>query len=395
MLGATACAPANRTADGVIALRGATIHPAPNSPPIPQGVVLIRDGKIEAVGSAASIEVPEGAAELDLTGQYLVAGYWNSHVHFAGERWAGADSAQAARLNAAVREMLTRWGVTSAFDTGSDLAGTLALRQRIDSGDVDGPRIFTTGDIIFPSGAPMGRFRVTSPGEAGAAADSLLARNADGIKVYAQAWWDPALVLSPEVLARVVAAAHQRNLPVFAHPSNRVGLHNAVAAGVDVLTHTTPQIGPWSDSLIASMRAADMALIPTLALWRFELEKESVPAAEIAEFQGRGVAQLRAWFAAGGTVLFGTDVGYMTDFSTVEELEQMAAAGMSFHDILASMTTVPAAWNGLEASSGRIAAGFDADLVVLGSDPTRDITALADVRYTFRGGRPIYSAAEQ
>src|SRR5690606_34844107 len=175
MLGAAACAPANRTADGVIALRGATIHPAPNSPPIPQGIVLIRDGKIEAVGSAASIEVPEGAAVLDLTGQYLVAGFWNSHVHFAGERWAGADTAEPARLNAAVREMLTRWGVTSAFDTGSDLAGTLALRQRIDSGDVDGPRIFTTGDIIFPAGAPWGRFRVTSPAEAGAAADSLLA----------------------------------------------------------------------------------------------------------------------------------------------------------------------------------------------------------------------------
>jgi len=196
-------------------------------------------------------------------------------------------------------------------------------------------------------------------------------------------------VLSPEVLASVVAEAHRRNVPVFAHPSNNAGLHNAAAAGVDVMVHTTPQIGPWSDSLIARMRAGDVALIPTLKLWRFELEREGVPAEETAEFQARGVAQLRAWFEAGGTVLFGTDVGYMTDYSPVDELEQMAVAGMGFRDILASMTTSPAARNGLGASSGRIAAGFDADLVVLGSDPARSVAALADVRYTFRNGRPI------
>ena len=385
-----------QTTNASLVLRGATIYTAPDNPRIADGVVIIRDGKIAAVGRRSEIPAPAGMPVLELTGLVLVPGFWNSHVHFSGTQWAGADTAAPARLAESVRAMLTRWGFTTVFDTGSELENTLALKRRIEAGAVDGPKIFTTGDILFPVGAPLPvgaprvRFRVAAPNEAVAATTTLLDGGADAIKVYAQAFWDLSLKLSPDVLAAVVAEAHRRNVQVFAHPSNRDGLYNAVGAGVDVLVHTTPQIGPWGNELVARMKASNIALIPTLKLWRFEGVRERVPAPDIEAFQRRGIAQLREYHSAGGAILFGTDVGYMTDFSTLEEFQKMSEAGMGFRDILASLTVTPAARRGLGASTGKVAVGFDGDLVVLGSDPARSVDAFADVAYTIRAGRVIY-----
>src|SRR5262245_1459120 len=99
-----------------LALRGATIYPAPQSAPIRNGVVITRNGRIEAVGST-EVTIPAGMPVLDLTGQVLVAGFWNSHVHFQ-DSFASADTAPAEKLSAAMRDMLLQWGFTTVFDTG-------------------------------------------------------------------------------------------------------------------------------------------------------------------------------------------------------------------------------------------------------------------------------------
>jgi imidazolonepropionase-like amidohydrolase len=335
---------------------------------------------------------------LDVTGKVVVAGFWNSHVHFTPEAgFAGADTASGPGLADALRAMLTRWGFTTVFDTGSELANTLSLRRRIESGEVPGPRIFTTGGILFPPGAGNrpGMYLAATPADAVAHATELLDGGADAIKVYAQTFWDLKLKLTPEVLAAVVAEARRRNTQVFAHPTNSDGLRNSVAAGVDVLVHTTPQIGPWGPELVGRMKAGNIALIPTLTLWRFELARNNVPVEGIERFQQRGVAQLREYSTAGGPILFGTDVGYMTTFDTREEFVKMGEAGMTFSEILASLTTTPASRRGLASTSGRIAPGFDADLVVLASDPSRDPGAFAEVLYTIRGGRVIHQSGRQ
>ena len=392
LLGAGSPRASGQSVNPGLALRGATIYAAPDSPSVLDGTVIIRDGKIAAVGTRAGITVPTGMPVVDLTGLTLVAGFWNNHVHFSEAKWIPADDIAPARLAEAFREMLTRWGFTTVFDTGSPLENTLALRRRVEAGAVDGPRIFTTGDILFPPEAPRNRYHLETPAEATAASKELLDLGADALKVYAQTFWDLNLKLSPPVLAAVVTEAHRRKVQVFAHPSNRDGLLNAIDAGVDALMHTTPQIGPWGPALVARMKSADIALVPTLKLWRFELLKDKVPAPGIETFQGRGVAQLREYSSAGGPILFGTDVGYMTDYSTLEEFEKMAEAGMGFRDILASLTTVPAGRRGLAGRSGRVAVGFDADLVALQNDPVQGARAFASVKFTIRGGRVIYDA---
>jgi len=105
------------------------------------------------------------------------------------------------------------------------------------------------------------------------------------------------------------------------------------------------------------------------------------------------VDQLRAWLACDGDVLFGNDLGAV-DYDPSEEYLLMSEAGMSFYQILASLTTTPAERFGESHKLGRIAQGFEADLVVLNGDPSKDIRALTSVRYTLRSGEIIYSTAK-
>ena len=77
-------------------------------------------------------------------------------------------------------------------------------------------------------------------------------------------------------------------------------------------------------------------------------------------------------------------------FDTTEEFKWMSRGGMSYQQILASLTTNPARRFGLDRHSGRIAKGYDADLVVLRSDPAHGAIAFADVQYTIRNGNVIY-----
>lgn len=376
---------------GDLALRGPTIYVDAQSLPIFNGVVIIRNGRIAAIGPRSEVNIPVGMQVLELNSKTLLPGFWNSHVHFAG-RFDGADTANPTRLAMALREMVTGWGFTTVFETGGTLSNTTALRARIESGAVPGPKIFTTGPILYPRGAHYGTMEIATPADAISAVDTLTEQGVDAIKVYAQAFWDLSLQLSPPVLASVVAEAHRHGLQVFAHPSNADGLRNAVNAGVDQLVHTTPQIGPWGTALVEQMKASNIALIPTLKLWQFELQRDTagIPASIVDEFTHRGVIQLAEYFSAGGPILFGTDVGYMTDYSTLAEFMLMGEAGMGFRDILVSLTTAPIARRGLSASTGRIAVGFDADLVVLRADPAADIGAFANVLYTIRAGRIIF-----
>jgi len=178
---------------------------------------------------------------------------------------------------------------------------------------------------------------------------------------------------------------------VFAHPQTRDGLLAAVHGGADVLAHSIPNAGQLDDATLTLMKNAGIAVIPTLKLWKHELRNDR--SSQRDQFVKAGVDQMRSWVGSGGTVLFGTDVGYMDDYDATEEYELMAEAGMDFRQILASLTTAPAERFGESKRLGRIAEGFLADLVVLSGDPSKDVRALAAVRYTIRAGEVIYGRA--
>jgi imidazolonepropionase-like amidohydrolase len=310
--------------------------------------------------------------------------------------------------------MITQYGFTSVFDTWSMWENTRRLRERIDSGEIAGPRIRSTGQATFPKGVaatpqaematqaawgalgfmPLERIqipRVAEASEALVAARNLLDEGTDGLKFYAAAPGRNGVAMPDSVISALVKEGHSRGKPVFAHPTSASGLMASVQAGVDVLAHTTPQSGPWDESILAAMRQARVALIPTLTLWRYELRHEGISMADGLEESA--VGQLRAWVRAGGEVLFGTDVGYMTEYDPTDEYALMAKAGMTFRQILASLTTAPAERFGASKQLGRIGSGFAADLTILRNDPSKDIRAFAAVDYTIRDGRVIYRSS--
>jgi imidazolonepropionase-like amidohydrolase len=88
--------------------------------------------------------------------------------------------------------------------------------------------------------------------------------------------------------------------------------------------------------------------------------------------------------------MFGTDVGYMEDYSTADEFRALAESGLNFRDILRMLTVAPAARFGVAAKLGTITSGKMADLVVLDGDPASAVTAFSRVRFTIRTGRVIY-----
>lgn len=300
--------------------------------------------------------------------------------------------------------MLVRHGFTTVVDTGSHWPITSALRRRIEAGEVTGPRILTAGEILFPKGGapPAESFRgiditpgamleIGTPEDAGIRTRRQLDQGADAIKLYVATWWnDPPTRLSIDVVRSAANEAHRRGKLVLAHPSDIRGIETALAGGVDVLVHTTPAAGPWPHALVERMRQR-VALVPTLKLWRAELLREGVPETQGRAFQRAAVDQLQTFTRAGGEVLFGTDVGYMQDDDTREEFDLMAAAGMDFRQILASLTTAPAARFGGAGRSGRIVPGEISDLVLLDSDPAADVSAFAHVSGVIRGGRVIHS----
>jgi imidazolonepropionase-like amidohydrolase len=198
----------------------------------------------------------------------------------------------------------------------------------------------------------------------------------------------------PAQIARAAAdEAHQHGKMVMAHPTDLEGVQAALAAGVDVLVHTTLGVEtPWPDALRQDVIAAHMAVVPTLKLLRYELQKEGVPDDVSERLIAASVEHVRTFAEAGGELLFGTDVGYMTDYDPTEEYVLMSRAGLKPMQILASLTTKPAQrWNE-STRRGRLAQGLDADIVVLGADPMERPENFANVRCTIRQGAAIYSA---
>jgi imidazolonepropionase-like amidohydrolase len=393
-------APAEPSSD--LALVHAKVYPTPQAVPIMDAVVLIHDGKIVAVGKDDEVQIPRSAYIIECAGRVVVAGFWNSHVHFTEDAWHDAATAPVAKLEEHMQTMLTKWGDTTVFDIGSFPQDTLALRRRVESGEVAGPKIYTTAGAIYPeNGIPvyipkdlaqqMKPFEAATPADATRLARQSLAMGGDGIKLFAGAiaGGGKVIPMPVDVIRAAVDVAHAAGKPVFAHPSNHVGTDNALAGGVDILAHTIPMELDWTPEELQRMKEQHVALTPTLSLFPDEERKFGGSEGAKADVLAHAVAQLKSYFSKGGTILFGTDVGYTQLYDTTSEYEYMGRAGMNFRDILASLTTNPAAFF-KAGRTGRVVTGYAADLVVLDGDPAVDLRNFAKVSYTIRAGRVIY-----
>jgi imidazolonepropionase-like amidohydrolase len=389
-----------------LALVHAKIYPSPTGPPIDDGAILVHGGRIRAIGPSAKVKVPRFARAVtvvDCHGLVVTAGFWNSHVHIFTAGLLHADKQSSDEISSQLDRMLTRWGFTTVFDIASVLDNTNNIRRRIEKGEVRGPRILTVGEPFYPKGGTpiyvkafyeenhIPSAEVQSTPEAVERVRQQIREGADGIKIFVGAITaDGVLPMPVDIAKAIVSEAHRAGKPVFAHPSNTEGIEVAIQSGVDILAHTAPMSGDWTPAFVERLGSAHMALIPTLTLFDVEAKKAKVSAEENEMWIKLPVQELKAYSDAGGEILFGTDVGYTDHFDTAEEFALMSRAGMSFQQILASLTTNPAKRFGYSNHSGRVAKEMDADLVVLDGDPAKDVTAFSKVHEVIRSGKITY-----
>lgn len=394
-----------RAPEGSTVIRAARLYVAPDAPPIDDAAVVFADGRIVAAGPADEIAT-RGAERLPACdGGVVTAGFQNGHVHFIEAKFAGAREKPAAELGAALTDMLNRFGFTTVVDTASVLENTVALRARIEAGEIPGPRILTAGGALYPKDGvpiylrdlpPEFLASLSQPASVEEALEDVQANldgGADATKLFLMTPLGAGryAFMSPDIALAAADETHRRGLLVLAHPTDIEGIKLAIEAGVDVLVHTT--IGEaktaWDPTLVNQMLAKGMAVVPTLMLFPYELKRAQLPPHVVELATGDAVEQVRAYSKAGGQILFGTDVGYMADYDPSEEYRLMARA-LSPMQILASLTTAPAERWKESGRRGRVEAGKDADLAVLEADPAADVANFAKLRCTLRGGKPTF-----
>ena len=193
------------------------------------------------------MQIPSDARVIDCTGKTIVAGFWNSHVHFTEAVWRNAGSAPAAPLTAHMQEMLTRWGFTTVWSLGSDPDNSHGAAPPRQCGRNPRSQYFPRRQH-FPKGRPS---RLLAAGDAdcprrhagaGRGDGAVLPEiGLDGIKLFTGAYKGedkPVVNMDAAIAKAAVDVAHAQGKPVFAHPQNTAGIEAVIAAGVDVMAHT-------------------------------------------------------------------------------------------------------------------------------------------------------------
>lgn len=388
--------PPLRLAQGTLVIEHARIYVSPTEAPIDDGTVLVRDGVIAAVGHP--IEIPPGANVLPCGHCVVTAGFWNAHVHFTQPRWSMAEWKPAAALNAGLADMFLSRGFTTVVDLGSNLAETISIRRRIERGELDGPFIYTAGSPLYPPHGTPYYLRDTlpwwvlarmpqpeTPEQARRMVRNNLKEGADLTKLFTGSWVARGRVLPmPLAVAKAaVDATHLNGKLVFAHPSNLAGTRVAIDSGVDVLAHAPDDTEGIDKSLFAAMVHNNMAMTPTLKMFATTVSTKP-------DYLNPIYAEVRQFHELGGTLIFGTDVGYMTDYSTEGEFEALGKCGLTAAEVLAMLTTNPAARMGVSSQKGTVTAGKLADLTILDADPAGNLTNFARVSVTIRSGKVVY-----
>jgi imidazolonepropionase-like amidohydrolase len=377
-----------------LALTGGRLVASPDAAPINDATVVIAGGHIVAIGPRERVSIPAGVRSIDCTGLTVLPGFQNSHVHFTESKWNDAAIQPAAKLASQLLQMFTQYGFTSVVDTTSLLANTVTLRKRIASGEIEGPRILTAGlalyppngvpyyvrDVVPPELFPL-LLQPSTPTEATAMVRNGITSGADIVKLFtgSNVTRSQIIPMPRDVALAAVTEAHTRRKLVFAHPGNVAGLEVAIEAGVDVVAHVVESTSGLTPSHWQRMKQRQMSLVPTLKLLGDGDDREAIR------------NEVRDYARLGGEILFGTDVGFLTEYDPSREFELMESAGLTWRQILASLTTNPADRFGEAAIRGRLVSGLDADIVVVGGDPSQTVRAFTDVRYTIKSGRLVYS----
>ena len=392
---------------------------------IARGTVVVRDGMIASVGTAAAPNLP-GVRVIDARGMTVMPGFIDAHRHIGtGDAWAGAEAA--VRL----QEFLDA-GFTSVLSAG-DGAPALELRQRTNAGSLKGPRLFVGARVPLARAAAAGAAPPARVGGPGPGAQALAAgvggRRGDparfdnsrpplrpttaagavpredtvnAVDAIAKAGYDfikTTITATPggpetDTLKVVVDEGHRRNIPTITHAVTVIDTLAAVEARPDVLVHT-PHIGRLDEdpASLEKIVRAGIPMTTTLAIFLPHFDQNNEPLFrdrlpfpwETISSAGQGPVNARLLWNAGLSYGYGTDTSWHPRETLRDELRALNLT-FSPRDIVRIMGLNAARSALKDKELGSLEPGKLADIVVVNGNPNEDSSALLNVMTTIKGG---------
>ncbi len=429
----------------VVALEHVKVVDGTGAAPQDDQTIVVENGKIASIGPAASARVPGGAKALDLHGYAVIPGLVGMHNHFYDTAWLNLEGDKIAGPGLLVTEipfsaprLYLAAGVTTMRTTGNVEGFTdFEVKRRVDAGQMPGPHIDATAPYLEGPGAIFGQMhQLSGPDDARRMVDFWADEGATSFKAY--------MNITHDELAAAVAEAHKRGFKLTGHLCS-VTWPDAIATGIDNFEHgpvftdtefvadkqpdKCPQgaAGPKSwgsldvngsqvQGLIKNLIEHRVAVTSTLPVFAASLIDQP-PSSRVLEAMAvtqresflkarAGVTsklnELReqlvkkemgfeyAFAKAGGLLLAGPDPtgngGTLPGFGDWRELELLVQVGFTPAEAIHIATENGAKYMGRDNQIGTIAAGKNADLVVIKGDPTANINDIEKVETVFKDG---------
>ena len=374
--------------------------------------VLVEGNRIVAVGSAAELEIPDGASVISLDGQTLLPGLMDMHVHLGSAEKtipfleAKLQSVPRRTVNAVANAQLTlQAGFTSVRDLGSAGVTVIAVRDAINAGQITGPRIWASGPSLGITGGHCDNnyfppeLEVTGEGVADGPwavrgkVREVIKLGADTIKfcatggVFSRGTKVGAIQYTPEEMQALVAEGHHRDMVVAAHAHGTEGIKAAIEAGVDSVEHAS--ILDAEAIKLAKKHGTYLSMDIYNADYTMEFGRANgVPEenlkkdAEIAQIQRDSFA---AAVKAGVKMVYGTDAAIYPHGDNARQFTRMVRHGMTEMQALQAATINSARLMKRE-DLGVIAEGAIADIVAVPGNPLEDISVTESVSFVMRDG---------
>jgi imidazolonepropionase-like amidohydrolase len=404
---------AQAPAGGAVALTGARVIDGTGAAPLEKATIVIADGRIQAVGAAATI--PAGATRVDMAGKTIMPGLINAHAHLNADQ----SSRPTRDKLAGQLRVYADYGITTVVVLGAganDLEDTVKLREEQGRGTLDRARVFVAGQSLRD---------LKTAEEARARVNAYADQKADLIKIHITGGPND---MTPDVYGALIDQAHKRGLRVAAHLYYLKDAKGLLDKGVDVMAHSVRD-QPVDGAVIAEIKRRNVGYIPTLTRDLAQFVYETTPAFLSDPFFLRHVNEYRREMTqltdpamqektrnnkeaqaikpaleqanrnlktlsdAGVQIAMGTDTGtnlgqWQGYFEQVE-LEMMVKAGLTPMQVLVSATSGAARVMKLEQQLGTIQPGKRADLLVLNANPLSDIKNTRQIHSVWIAGRRL------
>ncbi|MBD3629374.1 amidohydrolase family protein [Cyclobacterium sp.] len=395
------------------AFSGAKIIDGSGATPIEDGILLVQEDQIIAIGSREEVEIPEHSHVIDLTGKTIIPGLINGHGHVGDVKGISGGHYSAENL-AENLSIYATYGITTVVSLGGDQEEAVSFRHLNDKNPQNRSRLFIAGAVIT--------------GDTPAEAEKMIEENhemgVDFMKIRVDDNLGNATKMSEEVYRAVIGRSHELGYKIATHSYYLEDSRKLLEAGSDLLAHSVRDL-PVDDSFIQLIREKNIGYCPTLTreLSTYVYEDTAAffsdpffqkvylmetiqplldperQASVAANSNGQtykkqlptAYANLKTLSDAGVPIVFGTDSGVPTRFMGYFEhleMEMMADAGMSPMEILVAATKNVAEYLELEGL-GTLSAGHFADFIILDANPLEDIRNTREINEIYIGGNKV------